>query len=159
MKIKPSTLILGVLLLCVVAGWLVERRSLQQQHEGELQRATDASASFSAAAHVNSIYSGLDLESPAKSEERRLTHLLTVIYYLYKNEPNEGANQQGLSLSLAKASLDLLGCSNTKQLRTLVANDSSYYGFAEPFIDPKDQEYDQLEEFVSRATQWTPESH
>jgi len=152
-KIKPSTLILGVLLLCVVAGWLVERRSIQQQHEGELQRATDAYSTFSAATYVTVIYSGLDLESPAKSEEQRLAHLLTVIYYLYKNEPNEGANQQGLSLTHAKNALRLLQYSDMEQLRSIVPNASFIPEFEAPFLDPSHEDYRDLANFITRANQ------
>ncbi len=163
LRSRLSILFFFALLLFVISGWLYERSVLQSKHEVQLERTNAVNQNIGFALGTVNSYNRVDTESPQRRQEVRHINLLTSIWLLYKTQDYGTSNDNDLSLSLAKASLDLLGCSNTKQLRTFVADASSNYGFAEPFaepfIDPKNQEYDQLEEFVSRATQWTPESH
>jgi len=141
------------MLLCAIAGWLIERRSLQQRHEAEIRRISDANINFGAATYVTAIYAGLDLESSERSKERRRHHLLNVIYYLYKTEEFEASNQQGLSLMHARKALELLQYSDMEQLRSIVHNASFTPEAEAPFLDFSHEDYEGLADFIMRANQ------
>ncbi len=141
------------MLLCAIAGWLIERRLLQKRHEAEIQRVADVNANLGAATYVTAIYGGLDSESPERSEERRLHHLLNVIYYLYRTEDFEASNQRGISLMHAKSALRLLQYSDMKQLRSLVPDASFTPEAAAPFLNPRHEDYEGLTDFIMRANQ------
>ena len=153
MRFRLSTLLLTAMLLCAIAGWVIERRSLHQRHQAEIQRVADVNGNFGAATYVTAIYGGLDTESPERSKERRLHHLLTVIYYLYKTESFEAPNQQGLSLMHAKNALRLLQYRDLEQLRSIVPNASFTAEAAAPFLDPDHADYEGLADFITRANQ------
>jgi hypothetical protein len=154
LRFRLSTLLLTLAICAVLGTWLFDRHVLHgklQAKAAEAKRAAPLHNVLIAATHHIHYYGNLGSWGLKEFERRTRGKLLVWLYLLAQVEPDETEAQEGSCLCCAGRILVLLNCSDLSEVRQLVRDASRVSVIKSPFLDPRDEWYDGLADFVRRA--------
>lgn len=151
MQIRTAGIVIALILSAFVGGWFLGRhveKKITAESEMEIETVVWA---LSKATYTNGFYGRLDTESEERTQERRTTNLIIILYSLAMAEPYNRLDRGDVFEMQASLSLQLLGALDEDELARMVEKSNLVDELKDSFLDPTHTEHDVVTNFVQRA--------
>jgi hypothetical protein len=154
MRKRFYSIILGFICAAFGAGMMLGIR-LEVKHSAEREAEAEAvSRAINAVSLISRVYSGYDAGSEETFEKRRTIVLITELYDLACAEPFKKEHHDDCFLWNADFMLGFLAVDSMEELTSVVENVELRDATKAPFLDPSNDEYEQVQDFLQRTFAW-----